>query len=104
MANNRGFFSKLFDFSFSDFIAIQIVGILYILGIIFAGLAALGIIIAGFSQSFFAGIISIIVSPIVFLLYVVLFRLGLEAFIASIRTAENTRKIVEHIRKSPESF
>lgn len=31
MNENRGFFAKLFDFSFSSFIAPQVVGVLYAL-------------------------------------------------------------------------
>lgn len=98
MTQSRGFFSKLFDFSFSQFVAIQIVGIVYGIGIVLAGLTALGAIISGFSNSLLAGLGAVVISPIIFLVYVIFFRLGLEAFIASIRTAENTRRMAENMR------
>src|SRR5690606_29135831 len=38
-----GFFGRLFDFSFEEFITLSIIKILYVLFVIAAGLAALGI-------------------------------------------------------------
>lgn len=100
MTQDRGFISKLFDFSFSEFIAIQIVGVLYLLGVIVAALAALAILIGGFTQGFATGIGAVIVAPIVFFLYVIFIRIGLEAFIASIRTVENTRRMAEFLKNT----
>lgn len=97
MSNNLdGFFSGLFDFSFSHFIAPKIAGILYFLAIAVAALIALGVIIAGFNNGFLAGLGSIIVSPIVFLIYVVFSRVALESLVVAFKTAENTRKTAEH--------
>lgn len=100
MARQRGFFDKLFDFSFSEFVAVQIIGVVYAIGLILLGLAALGIIIAGFSQGFTSGIVTLVVAPLAFFLYVILLRIGLEGFVAAIRTAENTRIIAENTRRS----
>ncbi|NTW52886.1 MAG: DUF4282 domain-containing protein, partial [Chlorobiaceae bacterium] len=41
---NGNFFNKLFDFSFKEFITLQIIKYLYIIGIAFAGFTALGMI------------------------------------------------------------
>lgn len=100
MAERRSFFAKLFDISFSEFISVQIIGILYALGILAAGLLALGLIIGGFSQGALAGISALLFSPLIFLLYVILVRIGLEAFLASIKTSENTRRILEKMNRS----
>lgn len=100
MARQRGFFEKLFDFSFSEFVAGQIVGVLYAIGIVLLGIAALGIIVAGFSQGFASGIGALIIAPLAFFLYVIFIRIALEGFIATIRTAENTRIIAENIRRN----
>lgn len=104
MAQHRGFFNKLFDFSFSEFVAIQIVGILFGIGVVFAGIAALAILVGGFTRGFIPGVIGLILSPLIFLLYVIFVRIGLEAFIASIRTAENTKRIAEYLRDSNRSM
>lgn len=99
MASRKGFFAKLFDLSFSEFIAIQIVGILYGIGIFFIGLGSLGILFAGLSQGALPAIGSLIVAPLFFVLYVVFFRIILEAFVASIKTAENTSRIANSINR-----
>lgn len=50
MARSRGFLELLFDFSFSEFVALKIVGVLYGIAIFFAGLFALGLLLAGWSR------------------------------------------------------
>ncbi len=99
MASRKGFFAKLFDLSFSEFVAIQIAGVLYGIGILFIGLAALAILFGGLSQGALPAIGALIVAPLVFLLNIIFFRITLEAFIASIRTAENTSRIAGSINR-----
>lgn len=99
MASRRGFFAKLFDLSFSEFIATQIAGVLYGIGIVFIGLGCLGLIVAGLSQGIGAGLGALIIMPIAFLLYVIFLRIALESFIAAIRTAENTGRIAGSINR-----
>ncbi len=43
------FFGKLFDFSFKEFITLQVIKYLYILGIVFAALYGLVLLFGGFS-------------------------------------------------------
>ena len=90
MARTRGFFALLFDFSFSEFITLRIIGFLYGIGIFFVGLAALGFIAGSFARGFAPGIFSLLFAPLGFLLYVILIRVGLEGFIVAFRTADNT--------------
>jgi apolipoprotein N-acyltransferase len=98
MASQKGFFELLFDFSFSRFLALRIIGFLYGLGIFFAGILTLIIIIGAFSSGFWSGLGSLVISPIVFLLYLIGVRMVLEGFVASIRTAENTTQLVEYTK------
>ncbi len=93
-AQAKGFFAKLFDFSFRDFITPTIVSILYGIFLILAGLGTIGFIISGFTISIIRGIIYLIVSPIVFLLYAILIRIFLEAMVALIRIAQNTSDLL----------
>lgn len=99
MASRKGFFAKLFDLSFSEFIAIQIAGVLYGIGILFIGLFALGILFAGLQGGALPAIGALIFAPLVFVLNIIFFRITLEAFIASIRTAENTSRIANSINR-----
>ena len=95
----KTFLSSLFDFSFSDFIATKVVGIIYGLSILGIILFILATIVVGFGNSFAAGIGALIISPIIALLYLLFVRVGLESLIAGIRTAENTTEIREFVRQ-----
>lgn len=98
----ENFLSKLFNFSFKKFISPQIVQFLYILGIFTASLTTVGIIFASFAAGIFEGITGLIGGLLFFIIYVIFIRIGLEALIASIRTAENTSEIVEMMRENQE--
>lgn len=97
-SNFDGFFEGLFDFSFSRFITTKIVSVLYFLAIAVAALIALAAIVAGFSNGFVSGLLAIVFSPIVFLIYVLLARVGLETLVVAFKTAENTRRTAENIQ------
>lgn len=95
----KGFFARLFDFSFKEFITLQIVKYLYIIGLVFAGISALGIAGTGVSDlryDFMEGLVKILLSPVAFVLMSIFIRLVLEALVATFRIAENTTKIVEN--------
>jgi glucose uptake protein GlcU len=95
---NKGFFGKLFDFSFSSFIAPQIVGILYVLALISGVLFALSSVFAAFQYGGFTrGLGTLVISTFGFLVYTILIRVSLESFIALIRTAESTRILAENV-------
>ncbi|MBD2694926.1 DUF4282 domain-containing protein [Anabaena catenula] len=96
MARSRGFFTVLFDFSFSEFITPSIIGVLYGIGMFFAGLGGLGIILSGFNQGFFPGIVSLLLAPLVFFLYIIFIRVGLEGLLVAFRTAANTGRTADN--------
>lgn len=98
MAQRKGFFEVLFDFSFSEFIVLRVIGILYGIGIFFIGVGLLVLLAATFSQSVGAGLFFLIISPLLFLLYVTILRIGLEGLVAAFRTADNTRQIAENTK------
>jgi hypothetical protein len=99
-ARDRGFFSKLFDFSFESFITPSIIKVLFILLIVVIGLGALGMIIAGFVQSALVGLLTlIIVVPIGGFLYVLFARVWLEIIVVLFRIEENTAIMAEHAGK-----
>ncbi len=95
MQDSKSFLAALFDFSFSEFITIKLIKILYVIGIIIAGIAALFIIGGAFTTSFWAGLLSLIISPIIFLLYVLIIRIWLELIIVLFKIADNTKNIAE---------
>lgn len=84
----------LFDLSFSEFVTTRVIKLLFLLGVVFAGLGTLVIIVSGFSAGIGRGLISLIISPLVFLLYVLGARIWCEMIIVIFRIAENTSRMV----------
>ena len=92
---NHGFFKRLFDLSFKEFVTTKIVTFIFIITIIVGGLAAIGILIKGLSSGGGIAFASLILAPIVFFLYVLGSRIFLEVIIVLFRIAENTTRLVE---------
>ena len=93
--DTQGFLGSIFDLSFTEFITIRIIKFLFILGIIFAAIGTLLLIVTGFSNGIGAGILSLILSPLIFLVYVLLARIWCEMIIVIFRIAENTGRLVD---------
>ena len=91
---STGFFQALFDLSFREFITIRIIKFLYIVGIVCCGLAAVGLLAAGLMQGG-VGILSIVIAPIAFILWVISLRVWLELVIVVFRIADNSEIIAK---------
>lgn len=91
----KGFFASLFDLSFSDFITIRLIKVLYILAIAGSVLGGLILIISGFANGFGTGILFLLLSPLVVILYILMARIWLELVIVVFRIAENTSQLVK---------
>ena len=96
MEQPQGFFTTLFDFSFSEFIVPKILKVLYGLGILGAAITALGFIVNGFGAGVLGGIVMIILSPVIFVIGVILVRVYLEVVLVLFRIADNTAKMVQN--------
>lgn len=100
-ANGTGFFSKLFDMSFREYVTPHIIQFVFIAAIVLAGIAALGVFIALSMQGGIAFIGALIFAPITFLVYVLIARVSLEAVIALFRIAENTSRLADGSNRPP---
>lgn len=89
----------LFDLSFSEFVTTRIIKLLFLIGIGFAAIGAIALIVAGFAAGVGWGLLSLLLSPLVFLLYVLFARIWCELIIVLFRVAENTGRLVEQGRK-----
>lgn len=89
----KGFFSSLFDFSFSEFIVLKIISLLFIIGLAISAIITIMILASAFATSTIAGIITLILSPIIFLIQVIIVRIYLELIIVVFKIAENTKDI-----------
>lgn len=81
----------LFDFSFSKFITVTLIRIWYGLLMLVSILLALsmGLIVMGEAEGV-AKLFGLLLIPILFFVFVVLFRIGLEVVIVIFRIAEST--------------
>jgi hypothetical protein len=87
-----GFFTALFDFSFTTFITPKVVKVVYIIATVLLGLAFLVFLISSFTQSAAAGVAVLIIGPIVFVLYLAFIRMSLEFAVAIVRMSEDIHK------------
>ncbi|HEX5479711.1 MAG TPA: DUF4282 domain-containing protein [Dehalococcoidia bacterium] len=92
----RGFFGKLFDFSFSSFVTPSIIQLVYGIFLVIAGIGALVVIVAGLAESPALGLLLLIISPVIFLFYAIIARIYLEIVIVLFRVAESTTQIARN--------
>jgi hypothetical protein len=90
----KGFFSSLFDYSFSSFVTPRIIKILYILATIGIALWTFVILLAGFRVSSSAGVLTLlVVCPLFFLWMIIWTRVGLELIMVLFRINANVQGI-----------
>ncbi len=97
------FFKSLFDFKFENFVTRQVTSVLYAISVVLVLLASvLGMMLALIMLGNSGGIlnspiglvyvVAIFAIPVVAFIYIVLIRVALEASIALIAIAENTKR------------
>ena len=91
----QDFFNALFDFSFKEFVTIKIIKVIYGIGLFFAAIGALAVLVKGFQASFLLGILALILTPVVFILYSILVRVYLEVIIVLFRISEDVRQLAD---------
>lgn len=91
----KGFIGALFDLSFNTFVTIKIVRFLYILAMISAGLAALGVLVQGIRAGGAMTLVGLFGAIVVFLVGILLARVYMEVLMVVFRIAENTSIMVE---------
>lgn len=92
------FFTSLFDFSFRRFITPSLIKVVYILAIVGAGLSAIFSILNGFKAGVVAGIIALVIAPIVFIATVCFARIGLETILNIFRIANYAAEVARSTR------
>ena len=101
MEQRTGLLAWVFDFSFRDFVTLKLIKFLYGLSLFFSGVTALIFIIMGFGGSVGYGILSLILSPLIFLFLAFISRIYLEVMIVLFRMEENIAKLAEQGRLRP---
>jgi hypothetical protein len=92
-ANSQpGFFARLFDLSFSDYITPSIIKLLYVLGIVVSSLMGLAVLVAGINAGSSLGtFIGIFLGPGGALIGIIYIRVLLELIMVFFRIEKNTR-------------
>ena len=91
--SSKGFFGALLDMSFTTFVTPMIIKVVYVIGLALIGLATLFFSLSGFfGDSPGLGIVTIIVGPVVGLLYLCFFRMMCEFYIAITRMSEDINR------------
>ena len=94
-----GFFRALFDFSFTQFVTEKIIIALYVLAIVLFLFVVIFGVVTAFSQGFFEGIIGLIFSPVVLLVYIIIVRVWLEFIVVVFRIADHAQQIAVNTQK-----
>jgi hypothetical protein len=86
----------LFDMSFSRFLTLELIKLMYVATIIIVIVATVSSILFAFSNSVWVGIVSVLVAPFLALISVIGWRVSLELLIVLFRIAEYSREISEN--------
>ena len=88
----RGFFSSLFDLSFTSFVTTKIIKVIYVLTLIGIALLALAFVVGAFQESTGLGLFVLLIgAPIGSLIYIIYSRVILEFIIQVFRIGELLR-------------
>lgn len=93
--------SAMLDFSFSHFITLSVIKLLYIVGLVLIALMWVGMTITSFTAGIVQGVGVLVIGAVVAVIYMVLFRVWLELIVVIFRIGENTSKLVELRGGSP---
>jgi|LSQX01.1.fsa_nt_gb hypothetical protein len=94
----KGFFGRLFDFSFHEFITPSIIKVLFIISMVVIVLGFVGGLIFGFMQGAVAGVLFLIGGLVYSFLMLLYVRVMLELFVVFFRIHDNTSTIAKNKR------
>ena len=86
----QGFLAGLFDVSFTTFITLKFIKVIYIVLMALIGLGTLFFVVSGFRAGFLSGLFTLVVGLIGGFLYLLLARIYLEIVALLFRIGENT--------------
>jgi hypothetical protein len=97
--DNEGFFSALFDFTFTRYVTRKLAGPVYVVGLVLIGLSTILALIYWLGQAIethtflgaFVFLFGLIITVVGSALAILLLRVAIEVFVAVVAIAENTR-------------
>ncbi len=91
------FLKNLFDFSFKKFVTTGIIRLIFWINVLAAGALGILTIVGGFQESLGLGILVLIFTPIIYIIYVAIIRMLLEVVVVVFRIGEYTEEIAENM-------
>ena len=93
-----GFFGKLFDLSLREFLTPTIASWLFTLNVLWAGLMALFVLVAGARYGFLWFLVATVPSTLFFLVWTLMARLYYETIVVLFRIEGHARELAERSR------
>jgi hypothetical protein len=91
--SNKGFFATLFDFSFTSFVTLKFLKVIYTIAVVVIGLVTLLWIAAIASRGGVDVLLGLVGGPLAGLLYLIWVRICFEVIAVLFRIGENTSTI-----------
>jgi hypothetical protein len=91
-SEGAGFFTALFDFSFTNFVTPILVRFVYLLATVALVASWLIFVIVGFTQNVGTGLAALILGPIFVIIYLAVIRMTLEFYLSVVRMSEDIHK------------
>ncbi|MEW1955748.1 DUF4282 domain-containing protein [Terrabacter sp. NPDC080008] len=91
-----GFFTALFDFSFTNFVTPILVRFVYVLATVALVVMWLVFLVTGFATSLGAGLLALVLGPVLLVIYLAVVRMTLEFYLSVVRMSEDIHKRLPH--------
>lgn len=99
--NSRSIISTLFDTSFTSFVTPRIMRFFYLILLVMVAIGTLIFAFSGFANGFGSGLLTLIISPIVGGLYLLIVRLGVETTMAIFTILQRVNELSEAVTGQP---
>lgn len=94
---DTGFFAGLLDFSFTSFITLKFLKVIYAVLVVFVLLSGLVMFVSLVSRGGGAVLVALVLVPLITLLYLVFARVGMEVLAVLFRIGEDVRTIARAV-------
>jgi len=93
MAEDKGFFEILLDFSFQHCVIYKYSKLLYAVHLLLGLIVAIWAVFSGFQVSQSQGLVTLLLAVVAYVLWIVYVRVAIEFLVAMFRTAENIARV-----------
>ena len=94
-AHASGFVNDLFDIRFTRFVSLRLISVVYVVILVAVSLVALALVFYGFANGVAAGLFTLVLAVLGWVIYVVLARVALEAYAVLFRIHDDTNRMAE---------